>query len=148
MELRRAIEGDLKAIHPLIEQLMPAPIDRRHVMWEEALRNERYAAWIVEVDGMPAGFVDLLIFPDIAHGSNIGVISNLVIDERFRGRGLGENLLRAATAHCRQREVVELHVWTDFDNAAAIGLYRKLGFVDRALLLELELRQGVPDADG
>ncbi len=109
-------------------------------MWEEALRNEGYAAWIAEEDSTPAEFVDLVILPDVAHGGHIGVISNLVIDERFRGRGLGENLLRAATAHCRQRDVLELHVWTGFDNAPAIGLYRKLGFVDRALLLELEVQ--------
>ncbi len=33
-------------------------------------------------------------FTDVAHGSKIGLISNLVVDERFRGRGLGEELLR------------------------------------------------------
>lgn len=148
MGIRRAIEGDLKVIHPLLEQLMSAPVGRRHVMWEGALRSESYAAWIAELHGTPAGFVDLFIFPDVAHGSNIGVVSNLVVDEQFRGRGLGEDLLRAATEHCRQRDVVELHVWTDFDNAPAIGLYRRSGFVDRALLLELEIRQGVPNTDG
>lgn len=140
MGIRRAVESDLQAIHPLLEQLMPAPAGRRHKMWEEALRNEGYAAWVADVDGTPAGFVDLFIFPDVAHGSNIGVISNLVVDERFRGRGLGAALLRAATERCRQRDVVELHVWTDFDNAPAIRLYRKFGFADRALLLELEIQ--------
>lgn len=148
MGIRRAIGSDLKAIHPLLEQLMPAPVGRRQMMLKDALRNENYAAWVAEVDDTPAGFVDLFILPDVAHGNNIGVVNNLIIDERFRGRGLGEDLLRAATAHCGQRRVVELHVWTDFDNAPAIRLYRKLGFVDRALLLELEIRLEVPDTDG
>lgn len=144
MGIRRAVEGDLAIIHPLLEQFMPEPAGLRRVMWEEALRNKDYAAWIDDVDGRPAGFLDLFIFPDLAHGGNIGLIGNLVIDEQFRGRGLGEGLLRAATEHCRHRDVVELHVWTDFDNAPAIGLYRKVGFVDRALLLELEFRKGAP----
>jgi len=32
-----------------------------------------------------------------------------------------------------------LHVWTDFDNKLAIGLYKRVSFVDRALLLELQV---------
>lgn len=147
MAIRRAVENDFQTIHPL-EQLMPAQIGRRHAMWGEALRSKDYTAWIAEVDGTPAGFLDLLVFADVAHGENMGLVSNLVIDERFRGRGLGEKLLQAAAEHCKQRDVTELHVWTDFDNTAAIGLYRKVGFVDRSLLLELELRKEVSETDG
>jgi ribosomal-protein-alanine N-acetyltransferase len=68
------------------------------------------------------------------------IINNLVVDEHLRGRGLGEGLLREAIQHCERRGIVELHIWTDFDNKPAIGLYRKLGFMDRSLLLELNVR--------
>jgi N-acetylglutamate synthase-like GNAT family acetyltransferase len=86
MGVRRAVETDLEAIHPLLEQLMQTELDRRHMMWSESLEDAGYAAWIAEADGKPVGFVDLLVFPDVAHGSKIGLISNLIIDERFRGR--------------------------------------------------------------
>lgn len=81
MGVRRANESDLEVAHSLLEQLMPAPPGRRQLMWEAALRNANYAAWIADMDGTLAGFLDLFIFPDVAHGSNIGVISNLIIDE-------------------------------------------------------------------
>jgi len=139
MGVRRAVESDLKTIHPLLEQLMNAEPDRRRTMWSEALENEGYAAWIADADGQPVGFIDLFVFPDVAHGRTIGLINNLVVDERFRGRGLGESLLRAAIRHGKQRGAVELHVWTDFDNKPAIGLYKRVSFVDRALLLELQV---------
>jgi len=87
----------------------------------------------------PVGFIDLFILPDAAHGNNIGLISNLVVDERFRNRGLGESLLRETIVYCKQRRAVELHVWTDIGNKPGIGAYKKLGFVERGLLLELEL---------
>lgn len=141
MSVRRAADSDLEAIHPLLEQLMPAPAHRRRAMWHEARTHQGYAAWVAEVDGKPVGFLDLYISPDTAHGNNVGVVNNLVIDERFRGRGLGESLLREAIEHSERRDVAELHVWTDFDNHAAIGLYKKLGFAERALLMELEVRR-------
>ncbi len=139
MDVRRAVKRDLEAIHPVLEQLMPEALDRRRMMWSAALEHAGYAAWVAEVDRTLVGFIDLFIFPDVAHGSTIGLISNLVVDERFRGRGLGEGLLREAIHHCRQESAAELHVWTDPDNRPAIGLYKRLGFVDRALLLELQV---------
>ncbi len=138
MGVRRAVEADLRIIHPLLEQLMPAHPERRQAAWTKALADEGYAAWIAEVDGVPRGFIDLFLFPDVAHGGAIGLINNLVVEERFRGRGLGGSLLRAAIQHCAQRGGSELHVWTAFDNAPAIGLYKGLGFRERALLLELQ----------
>jgi hypothetical protein len=37
-----------------------------------------------------------------------------------------------------REQAVEVHVWTDFDNARAIQLYKSVGFAERALLLELD----------
>ena len=45
---------------------------------------------------------------------------------------------RAPYQHWAQQGGLELHVWTDFDNAPAIGLYKGVGFMQRALLLELQ----------
>jgi len=139
MGIRRVIEHDIEAVHPLLEQLMPAELNRRRTAWSEAVKNEGYAAWVAEEDGTPVGFIDLFLFPDVAHGSEIGLINNLVVDTRFRGRGFGESLLREAIHHCQQQGVAELHVWTDPDNTPAIELYKKLRFLGRARLLELPL---------
>ncbi len=139
MGIRRAVESDLGAIHPLLEELVPSELERRRVTWSEALVKEGYAAWVAEVDGTAAGFIDLLLFPDMAHGAKIGLINNLVVGARFRDRGLGERLLRQVIHHCREQGAAELHVWTDIHNARAIGLYEHLGFVSRALLLELQM---------
>ncbi len=138
MAIRRAVEGDFEAIHRLLDQLMPAERDRRHT-WSEALERAGYAAWVAEEGGRPAGFIDLFVFPDVAHGGAIGLVNNLVVDAGFRGRGLGESLLREVVHHCKQQRVAELHVWTDRDNTPAIGLYKRLGFADRAVLLELRV---------
>jgi ribosomal protein S18 acetylase RimI-like enzyme len=66
-------------------------------------------------------------------------VNNLVVDRRARQQGVGQELLRVAIRHCKERDVIELHVWTDSHNALALRLYRKMGFSDRGLLLELPL---------
>jgi GNAT superfamily N-acetyltransferase len=139
VDIRRACLNDLEAMQPVLEQLMNAKIEQRDLMWTESLNHPGYVAWVAEVDNALVGFVDLFVFPDVAHGFKIGLISNLVVDQSYQGRGLGERLLSEAIRHSKQQGVRELHVWTSFDNKRAIGLYRKVGFADRALLLEAEL---------
>ena len=137
--VRRAIERDLEALHPLLDQLLPAEMTRRQAIWPEALARDGYAAWIAEVDGHAAGFVDLYVLPDVGHGRNIGLINTLVVDAGYRRRGIGASLLNEAAAHCRRHDVVELHVWTDSDNTRALALYERTGFAQRAVLLEREM---------
>lgn len=87
MNTRRAQTGDRVAIRPLLEQLMPDRSDRGDAIWTEALRDKRYAAWVAEDEGRLAGFVDVFLFPDVGHDRHIGVVTNVVVDERARGQG-------------------------------------------------------------
>ncbi len=139
MSVRRTIETDLKSIDPILEQLMHADSARRGAMWPHLLNDQSYAAWVAEEGGKVVGFLDLLIWDDIGHGEKVGLVTNLVVDERVRGRGIGKTLLREAIQYCNDQGAVELHVWTDTDNREALGLYRKLGFSNRGLLLELQI---------
>ncbi|HLQ64107.1 MAG TPA: GNAT family N-acetyltransferase, partial [bacterium] len=63
---------------------------------------------------------------------------DLIVGEPFRRRGLGKDLLHAAVDQSSREQAVEVHAWTDFDNARAIQLYKSVGFAERALLLELD----------
>ena len=137
--VRRIVESDFEAVHRLLDQLMPAALELRQAIWSATLAQNDYAAWLAEIDGQAAGFVDLYLFPDVGHGRAIGLVNNLVVDSRFRRRGLGEALLKEATAYCRRRDAVELHVWTEADNTPALNLYERVGFTRRAVLLELEM---------
>ncbi len=62
--------------------------------------------------------------PGFAHVGYLG----MGIDADYRGRGIGEKLLRAAVDHARRigMERIELQVFPS--NAAARALYQKLGF--------------------
>lgn len=137
--VRRVTQNDFQVVHGLLDQLMPAALELRRAIWSDTLARDDYTAWIAEIGDEDAGFVDLYVSPDVAHGRNIGLINNLIVDARFRRRGVGEGLLKEAIAYCRQHDVIELHLWTDADNTPALGLYERTGFTRRAVLMELEL---------
>ncbi len=138
MQIRRTRPDDFLKVQTLLTQLMPGPPQGRQAMWDELGSYPDYGAWVAEVDDTLAGFLDMFVFPDVAHGAPIAIINNLIVGESFRGRGLGMRLLHAAVDHCSRKRAAEVHVWTDFDNTRAIRLYQSVGFAERALLLELD----------
>jgi dTDP-4-amino-4,6-dideoxy-D-galactose acyltransferase len=56
---------------------------------------------------------------------SIGLVA---VGEEFRGRGLGEALVRAAIDWCRERGIQQIHVTTQSANQPARRLYQKCGF--------------------
>lgn len=53
----------------------------------------------------------------------------IVVDEKFRGRGLGENLLINVLNHSSGKDS-KCVLWVNKQNSKAISLYKKVGFVD------------------
>jgi ribosomal-protein-alanine N-acetyltransferase len=94
---------------------------------EEAFRTELtqnlFARYMVmERDGIVLGYGGMWIIVDEAH------VTNIAVDEPYRGQGLGEKLLRemmhTAVWLGARRMTLEVRV----SNETAQSLYRKLGF--------------------
>lgn len=90
---------------------------------EELVRQtSRYL--VLEIDGVVQGFIGIWLMVGEAH------ITMVAVHPQLRGQGLGEALLIAGIrlARAEHQEVVTLEVRRS--NGAAIGLYRKYGFVE------------------
>jgi ribosomal protein S18 acetylase RimI-like enzyme len=57
-----------------------------------------------------------------------GEVAEVYVDERFRGRGIGRQLLRRAVQLFRERNVTFAAVWTRENNPSAVRLYEEAGF--------------------
>jgi ribosomal protein S18 acetylase RimI-like enzyme len=78
-------------------------------------------------DNVPCGFANLYLQPykKLAHQC----LFMIVIDEKFRGRGIGKRLLEELMALAKERHQIELlHLEVYENNLVAIRLYERLGF--------------------
>lgn len=87
---------------------------------------------IAEVDGEVAGFVTILskvTNEEPEEGDyEYGLVSDLMVVERFRKQGLGRKLLKAAESYARDRGVKWLRIGLLADNQAADRLYASMGY--------------------
>jgi len=67
---------------------------------------------------------------------------SVYVDARFRGRGLGEALLRALVARARQAQVHVLVGGIDSTNQGSLALHRKLGFVHAGTIRQAGFKFG------
>jgi ribosomal protein S18 acetylase RimI-like enzyme len=75
-------------------------------------------------DGRLAGYLKLLLGPE-----RTGEVPHVVVHPEFQRRGLGEAMMRWAAAWFRERGLRRVTLKLLTDNAPAIALYRKLGYV-------------------
>jgi len=143
LKIRRADESDIPVLLTLAEEFMSeveTTREKRMKILRKALKNSDYELAVAELDGETVGFVDQWIIHDFAHGAKLSYIQNLYITSTHRRTGIGSRLLEEIIRSAENKGVLEIHVVTEFENKAAIGLYRKHGFVEESLQLEREFK--------
>lgn len=56
--------------------------------------------------------------------------TKMAVDEKFQGKKIGEMLAQVAIQHAKQQQAKKIFLYSNTKLKAAIGLYRKLGFVE------------------
>jgi len=137
--IRRFDSQDTPAVLQLANDLIPkSEGPQRATMLQNVLQDPNYTIYVADVDECIVGFIDLRLFPDFVEGILLALIQNLVVQKPFRRQGIGSKLLRHVIADAVQRNVGEIHVWTEFENQQAITFYVQHGFQKRGLVLEKE----------
>lgn len=109
--------------------MVPAPVE---TIWDNHLHADAvtYLLAVRDGDGAVVGTVTgvdhLLLFSDPEEGSSLWT---LAVDPAAALPGVGEALTRAVADHFRRAGRAYMDLSVAHDNAAAIGLYEKLGFV-------------------
>ncbi|SFA57904.1 [SSU ribosomal protein S18P]-alanine acetyltransferase [Anoxybacillus pushchinoensis] len=107
-----------------IEQLSFTLPWSRSSFYQE-LTNNPYARYIVlEYDRQVIGYCGMWLVMDEAHITNIAVLP------QFRGKKLGEALMRQAMALAREEGAKTMTLEVRVSNVVAQSLYRKLGFLN------------------
>jgi ribosomal protein S18 acetylase RimI-like enzyme len=90
-------------------------------------KKPAFSTLIAEVDGQFAGLC--LHFPIFSTwmGRPGVYVQDLYVEDRFRGRRVGERLLRRVASECRAAGGAYLRLSVDTDNETAKAFYEKLG---------------------
>lgn len=120
--IRPMTADDLPAVAAIDALSNPLAWSEESLAEELVRQTSRYL--VLEVDGFVQGFIGIWLMVGEAHVTMVAVHPSL------RGQGMGEALLIAGirVARAEHQEVVTLEVRRS--NDAAIGLYRKYGFVE------------------
>jgi len=94
---------------------------------------------VAEINGAIIGLIHFTIRKTLLHSGPSGLIDELVVTRSYRSRGIGGQLIDAATQKCKQLGCCEVEVSTEFANTNAREFYRKCGFEERGVILEKDL---------
>ena len=95
----------------------------------EIVRSESTVLFAARSDGIIVGLLTLATFR-IPTGVRAW-IEDVVVDDRARGRGVGEALNRAALAEAHRRGAKTVDLTSRPSREAANRLYQRIGFVRR-----------------
>ena len=115
-EIRKAKLSDLEDVIRLLESF-PADIELPDVDWQDARRafpelveGKKGLVFLSLEDGNLAALLAISFSYVLRFGGEYALIEDLIVDERYRGRGLASPLLQTGFEAARQRGCKEIQV--------------------------------------
>jgi ribosomal-protein-alanine N-acetyltransferase len=140
VEIRPLARDDFADALALARELygLPEADAEPHRAAFEALVNDVDAApFLAVAGGQAAGMVVLHFRRRLNHATFEGWISDLVVREAFRGRGIGGALVAAVIAEWRLRGSHRIQLEVASDRRVARALYARMGFVEQGMYFEI-----------
>ncbi|KJY44059.1 acetyltransferase [Streptomyces sp. NRRL B-1568] len=110
-----------------LHAVVPRPLPPYGPFFDERHRPEHLL--VAEVGEELAGYIRLVPPTRLACNAHVRQIQGLVVDDRFRGLGIGRALLRAAADEARAQGAVRLTLRVLGHNTPARRLYASEGFM-------------------
>lgn len=132
--IRPARQKDLDHLAALLEKLFSIEEDfvfneklqRRGL--EIMLKNERGCILVAEAGNEVAGMCSGQLTVSTAEGGRALLVEDVVVHEKFRGKGVGRQLMQGIAAWGRAKGVSRFQLLADRNNTPALDFYRKLGW--------------------
>jgi ribosomal protein S18 acetylase RimI-like enzyme len=81
-------------------------------------------------DGVCVGFIAWYLENEPEFSQTYGYISDIVVAQHFRGKGIGQQLLDLAITHIRETSVKRVHIGCLLENTDTKKFYEKNGFAE------------------
>lgn len=130
--IRSLEERDLDALIDLFESVAAERLwigtepgfdrERYRAGWHRVLRGEWGAVFVAHEEARLIGYIG--VHPNEEYGHVLGML----VDERYRGRGIGKTLLDCVIVWARERGLPHVSLLVFPHNERALSLYRGAGF--------------------
>jgi GNAT superfamily N-acetyltransferase len=134
LRIRKGERADIPALVDLLRQLFSIEADfqvepdKQAMGLELLLRHPGAVIWVAENGGVVVGMITVQVLLSTAEGAPVGLVEDLVVAERWRRRGAGRQLLRAAEAWAAEQGLTRLQLLADSGNSTALAFYRNHGW--------------------
>jgi GNAT superfamily N-acetyltransferase len=132
--IRKASKGDLQAIlglyaDPELDDGRVVDVAEAERIFDRMARYPAYSVYVAEVDDQVVGTFALLIMDNLAHlGARSGVVEDVVVHYRWRGCGIGKQMMRFAMNQCARAGCYKLTLSSNLKREQAHAFYESLGF--------------------
>lgn len=111
------------------------------------LADERLGhVWMIQAGAefKDVGYVVVTLCHSMTYGGLTAIVDDFFIQPAFRGAGLGKTAMADLRAYYASFGIRAIRVETGRDNAVALAVYRRAGFVDDSELAHLTLELAAP----
>ena len=139
VRIRDATEADLPRVVELLQQESlgqerredpgpPLP-DAYRRAFRDIASDPRQRLLVAEVDGSVVGTFAFIVIPNLSYrGRPVAQVENVVVDEPWRGRGVGEAMMRWAIEEATRAGCFRIQLTSNKAREDAHRFYRRLGF--------------------
>lgn len=95
------------------------------------LADERLGhVWFIQSNSKDVGYVVVTLCHSMTFGGLAAIVDDFFVRPAFRDAGLGKAAMEEVRKYCASHGVRAIHVETGRENAPALAVYRRAGFVD------------------
>lgn len=142
VQIRKCSEADFNEVLMLLRQLWPdKPLNTRSLqsVYDIALSSENQKYICAVEDSKIVGFGSLTIKNNLWQEGRLGHIDELVVDNDYRGKGIGRQLLAQLIVLAKEQKCKRVELDTAFHRKEAHHFYEQQGFENRAYLFSMVL---------
>ena len=109
--------------------------------FEEIDADKNNELIVVENEGDLIGTLQITFTPSIGfQGGKRATVESVRVDEKYRGKGIGKELMKWAIKRAKQENCISMQLTTNLDCKDAHRFYENLGFEKSHLGMKLKLR--------
>lgn len=143
MKIRKATQEDFDEVFNLLKQLWANSklnYDLLKIAYNKAVYSEVQKLIVGESMDNIIGFCSLTIKNNLWQAGNLGHIDELIVDNNYRGKGIGSKLMDEITRIAKENQCKRIELDSAFNRKEAHRFYENQGYENRAYLFSKEIQ--------